>query len=190
MKSTFQSLTEDAANSVPALERIPVLDDWFRAQWKFAVERARARGVRDPEQLVLNAVITAWIVHKRTGLPFKSVLGTRLFFDPKSAYKREVNDLPTVELLESHADVADDREEDERIRRERRGKIAAALRQLPPGKRRLLWLHFWRDLSYAEIALRPEFKDKGITKEALRCRVSRAYDQLRALLPSGICRGQ
>ena len=76
MKSTFQSLTEDAANSVPAVERIPVLDDWFRAQWKLAVARARARGVRDPEQLVLNSVITAWIVHKRTGLPFKSVLAT------------------------------------------------------------------------------------------------------------------
>jgi len=160
------------------------IKQWFNRHWKFAVAQARARGVHDPEELVQNAVVSAWLRHDGTRKSFEKKLKTRLHFDPKSAYRRQARETLPPEEQKGPPKVQDPGIESAGLNEERWFHLEAALARLPETPRYLLVLRFWEDLSFAEIA-----QLTVLPEAVLRCPTSRAYGKLRRWLPADLFRG-
>ncbi len=71
----------------------------------------------------------------------------------------------------------------------RRDLVARAVRRLDKLDRKLLWLAFWKDMTYPQIVRHLKCQNQDLSVSAIKNRVSRAYAQLRPLLGEVTRRG-
>ena len=87
-----------------------------------------------------------------------------------------------MDFADEAAEIALERMLTHLDRRVLRNALARGLRHLQKRDRKLLWLSFWKELTYSQIIQRPEYRQAGLTVSACKCRASRAYAKLRLFL--------
>ncbi len=174
MKTAMAAQQPDGDNQSPIEVK---MKSWIADNWKVAVHRARDRGVRDPEQMVLDALSSA--AKAKTEDDFEKIIKRRLYYDPKSDYRKHRRErLIFVPLEGEHEEYCEDPSFSDRRHCHRR-QSSRLMRDLPKADRRLIWLRIFKRLPYCKIARLPMFQRQNCKVGALKARVCRIFQRLR-----------
>jgi RNA polymerase sigma factor (sigma-70 family) len=142
-----------------------------------AVAFAASAGVPDPEFEGTGILLNALRIYGRTGHPFNAVLWARLKWDCLSKYRAWRKRPNLVELNPENCGVTEESPDSILEDAERKPIVDRLLSLLPPKDSELIRLHFLRNVPFTEIAVLWRVKSG-----TLRCRVSRAFEQIRKYL--------
>jgi RNA polymerase sigma-70 factor (ECF subfamily) len=124
-----------------------------------AVQEAFARALAGRERRRADGCLAAWVWK----IAYRVALENRKRLEP-----RPLDDLPQPELLEPERDP----------------ELAAALRRLPPRRRLIVFLRYFGDFSYGEIA-----QACDVSEGTVAAALAQARAELRAALePEGVAR--
>ena len=119
---------------------------------------------------------------------FASILTSKLSAADRSEERHQSRLVPITDDVDFPDEAAETAMDETITRMDRSSKgtlrnaVARALRQLDKRDRKIFWLRFWKDLSYEEMAQRPEYREERLSVSAFKSRVHRACVILRRLL--------